>query len=203
MVVKFAKSEQRLVIFLHGMGGAGPDMLPIAGPWRRTLQNTRFIAPDAPFPSGQGGHQWFRVDGQELRPDHIAFVRTAFDQLIGDIVRREGFDDALDKVALVGVSQGSVMALDAVASGRWKIGAVVTFAALLPLRPIPTENHVAILMIHGQNDLRIPAEASKAAAGQLRAAGFDVDLEILPGVGHTISSDGAAKALAFLKKRFA
>lgn len=203
MVVKSAKSEQRLVILLHGMGGSGSDMIPVAGPWRRALPNTRFSAPDAPFPSGQGGHQWFRVDGQELRPDHIEFVRTAFDQLIGDVVRREGFEDALDKVALVGVSQGSVMALDAVASGRWKIGAVVTFAGLLPLRPIPTENDIAILMIHGKNDLRIPAEASKAAAGQLRAAGFDVDLEILPGVGHTISSDGAAKALAFLKKRLA
>jgi phospholipase/carboxylesterase len=46
------------------------------------------------------------------------------------------------------------MALDAVASGRWKIGAVVTLAALLPLCPIPTEN-IAILMIHGENDLRI------------------------------------------------
>lgn len=178
-------------------------MMPAVGPWRQVLQNTRFVAPDAPFPSANGGHQWFRADGQELRPDHIAFVREAFDRLIEGIVTREGFDDALDKVAFVGVSQGSIMALDAVASGRWKVGAVVTFAALLPLRPIPTENAVAILMIHGQNDLRIPAAASKAAAGQLRAAGFEVELEILPGVGHTVSSHGAAKALAFLKKRFA
>jgi len=177
-------------------------MMPVAGPWRKLLPNIRLVAPDAPFPSGEGGHQWFRVDGQELRPDHIAFVRDAFDRVVEDIVRREGFDDSLDKVAFVGVSQGSVMALDGVASGRWKVGAVVTFAALLPLRPIPTENAIPILMIHGQDDHTIPAQASKAAAGQLRAAGFDVDLDILPGVGHTISSDGAARALAFLKKRF-
>lgn len=177
-------------------------MMPIVGPWRKTLPNTRFAAPDAPFPAAQGGHQWFRVDGQELRPDHVEFVREAFDQLIWEVVKREGFEQALEHVAFVSVSQGSIMALDAVASGRWKIGALVSFAGMLPLRPTATSDRMPILLVHGQDDPRIPAQASKAAAGQLRSAGFDVDLEVLPGVGHTISPEGAENALTFFKKRF-
>jgi phospholipase/carboxylesterase len=203
MIVSSPSSQQRLVILLHGMGGSGASMMPVVGPWRRELPNTRFAAPDAPFPSGQGGHQWFRVDGQELRPDHVAFVRDEFDHLIQDIVEREGFKNALDHVAFVSVSQGSIMALDAVASGRWKVGALVSFAGLLPLLPTTASDHMPVLLVHGQDDTRIPVQASKVAAGQLRAAGFDVELDVIPGVGHTISVEGAEKALAFLKKRFA
>jgi len=39
--------------------------------------------------------------------------------------------------------------------------------------------------------------ASSLAAAQLKAAGFEVELDIEPAVGHTISSTVAQKALAF------
>ena len=203
MIASQASPQQRLVILLHGMGGSGASMMPIVGPWRRALPHTRFAAPDAPFPAIQGGRQWFRLDGQELRPDHVEFVREAFDELILEVVKREGFEHALNEVAFVSVSQGSIVALDAVASSRWKIGALVSFAGLLPLRPAATSDHMPILLVQGQDDPRIPAQASRAAAGQLRTAGFDVELEVMPGVGHTISPEGAEIALTFLKKRFA
>lgn len=203
MIVSQASPRHRLVILLHGMGGSGASIMPIVGSWRRALPGTRIAAPDAPFPAIQGGHQWFRLDGQELRPDHVEFVREAFDELIREVVKREGFEHDLDHVAFVSVSQGSIMALDAVASGRWKIGALVSFAGLLPLRPAATSDHMPILLVHGQDDPGVPARASKAAAGQLRTAGFDVELQVLPGVGHTITSEGAERALTFLKRRFA
>jgi phospholipase/carboxylesterase len=38
------------------------------------------------------------------------------------------------------------------------------------------------------------------AATQLRAAGFQVELEVLPRLGHTISPAGADLALGFLQK---
>src|ERR1700710_1800301 len=119
MVVTPATPTQRLVILLHGLGSNGSVMLSIIDSWRRTLPTTRFVAPDAPFATAYGGRQWFRVDGQELQPDHIALVRGVFDRLITDVVKREGFENALSQVAFVGVSQGAIMALDAVASGRW------------------------------------------------------------------------------------
>jgi phospholipase/carboxylesterase len=178
-------------------------MRSIIDPWRRTLPTTRFVAPDAPFATAYGGRQWFRVDGQELQPDHIALVRGVFDRLITDVVKREGFESALSQVAFVGVSQGAIMALDAVASGRWKVGALVTFAGLLPLQPTFTKGHIPVLLVHGGSDSRIPPQASMVAAEQLKSAGFDVELEILPGVGHTISPEGSDHALAFLKRHFA
>jgi phospholipase/carboxylesterase len=177
-------------------------MMPITTPWRSQMPSARFAAPDAPFASPYGGRQWFGVDGQELRPDRISMVRAAFDKLIADIIEQEGFSNKLGQVAFLGVSQGAIMALDAVASGKWKIGALVSFAGLLPMPPVPAQTRMPVLLVHGKDDQTIPAMASGAAAAQLKAAGYDVTLDIQAGVGHTISIKGAQEALVFLKTRF-
>lgn len=196
-------SAKILVIFLHGIGASGSQLLPLASSWRPTLPDARFAAPNAPYVRGQG-HQWFSVEGNPLSPDRIRTVRGAFDALINGILKNEGFQEAHHRVAFVGVSQGAIIALDGIASGRWQIGALVSFAGLLPPQPVSSDSKsTPILLIHGQNDRSIPAATSTSAAMQLRAAGFKVELDIEPGVGHTISQTGASRALAFLQKSLA
>ena len=53
-----------------------------------------------------------------------------------------------------------------------------------------------------EHDRTIPSMASTVAAEQLKAAGFQVEIDIEPRVGHTISLSGANKALQFLRRRF-
>lgn len=196
-------TASHLIIFLHGIGASGEQLVPLASSWRAHLPNFAFATPDAPLRNSYGGHQWFRVDGMQLDPERIRDAREGFDRKIRDVVAQEGFDRRLEKVAFVGVSQGAVVALDAVASGRWKVGALVSFSGLLPLTPISTGSHrPPILLVHGADDRTIPSVASTVAAGQLRSAGFDVELDIEPRVGHTISPSGAEKALAFLRRTF-
>jgi phospholipase/carboxylesterase len=117
-VDRSSSNARRLVIFFHGIGASGTSMTPIGRSWKSALTETRFVTPDAPFRHRSGGRQWFRVDDQVLRPDRIRTARQLFDDLVGKIVKREGFEEQLDRVAFVGVSQGAIMALDAVASGR-------------------------------------------------------------------------------------
>jgi len=193
-------SLDHLVIFLHGIGASGGHLMPLAKSWRVSLPKTRFAAPDAPLHHWRG-HQWFSTEGNPLDPAKVMAAREAFDELMNGIASREGFADARDRIAFVGVSQGAIVALDAVASGRWNVGAVVAFSGLLPPQRIsPTSKGSPILLVHGQADTTIPAAASTLAAAQLGAAGFDVELAIEPDVGHTISSAGAQATLSFLKK---
>lgn len=193
-------SDKTLIVFLHGIGASGAQLMPLASSWRNSLPETRFIAPDAPM-HHRYGHQWFSTEGNPLDPARILAARQAFDELITDAVRREGFADAQNRIAFVGVSQGAIMALDAVASGRWKVGALVALSGLLPPQPVsPASKGTPILLVHGENDTTIPPMASRLAAAQLGTAGFKVELDVERGTGHTISSTGAQKALSFLKK---
>lgn len=190
-----------LVILFHGIKGRGSVMEAIAASWQAALPDIEFVAPDAPFAHRSGGREWFAVDEQVMRPDRIQAARRAFDDLVSDIVRREGFENALERVAFVGVSQGAIMALDAVATGRWKVGALVSFAGLLPMPPTSSSTSTPILLMHGSADRKIPSAASVAAQRQLTSAGYDVTLKTFPDVGHTISSDEARQAEAFLRER--
>ncbi len=193
-------SNRHLVVFLHGIGASGAQLMPLASSWRSSLPDTRFVAPDAPFHHPRG-HQWFAVDGSQLRPDRIQTVRDAFDDTVSALIEREGFEASLDRVAFVGVSQGAIVALDAIASGRWQIGALVSFAGLLPPTAVsPKGSRTPVLLVHGEDDRTIPPMASTIAAGQLRQAGFKVEIDLLPGVGHTVSPGGAEKALQFLQR---
>lgn len=194
-------SVSRLIIFLHGIGASGRQLEPLASAWSDRLPNTAFAIPDAPYRNGYGGHQWFKVDGLQLDPGRIRDAREGFDRKIGDVITQKGFEDRLHDVAFVGVSQGAIMALDGVASGRWAVGAVVAFSGLLPPTSILQKNNqTPVLLVHGADDRTIPSVASTVAAGQLRAAGFLVELEIEPRVGHTISVSGADTAVSFLRK---
>ena len=193
-------SASHLIIFLHGIGASGQQLAPLASSWNDRLPTAVFATPDAPYRNRDGGHQWFKVDGMQLDPGRIREAREGFDHKIRNVITTEGFDDRLHDIAFVGVSQGAIMALDGVSSGRWSLGAVVAFSGLLPpISILPESNRTPVLLVHGANDRVIPSVASTTAAGQLRAAGFSVELEIEPGVGHTISMSSADTAARFLQ----
>jgi phospholipase/carboxylesterase len=198
------RTSDSLVVLLHGIGGSGGTLAPIAVSWRASMKGTSFASPDAPFPYPGSGHQWFGVDGRELQPDRIARVRSAFDDTIERELRRAGFEARLDRVAFVGVSQGAIIALDAVASGRWPVRALVTFAGLLPPIPISTRAKTTdVLLIHGLEDQTIPPSETLRAAQRLDASGFKAESHVLAGVGHTVTSEGLELAQQFLMRKFA
>jgi len=190
-----------LILCLHGLGASGAQIKPVADSWRRHLPNATLVTPDAPLKRSYGGHQWFKVDGMQLDPVRIQEARDAFDRTIGGIIRREGFDGKKGSIAFVGVSQGAIVALEAVASGRWKVGALVAFSGLLPSTTISRSgSQTPVLLVHGAEDRTIPSMASTVAAGQLRAAGYQVEIDIEPRVGQTISLNGANRALQFRRR---
>lgn len=131
----FVNKTENLVIFFHGVGASGAQLMPLASSWRMALPHTRFAAPDAPY-HRTGGPEWFSVDSDQLDPARIKAVRQAFDDTVSAVLAREDFTEALNRVAFVGVSQGAIVAMDAVATGRWQIGALVSFAGLLPPTPV-------------------------------------------------------------------
>ncbi|MFC2251814.1 alpha/beta hydrolase [Labrys portucalensis] len=194
-----------LVILLHGVAAFGYDLDPLASVLRRSLAKTAVVAPDAPFAYEQGpGRQWYSLEGvtPENRLARIAAARPAFDALIGSLVAAHGLAGRLDRVALVGFSQGATLAFDAVARGRWPVGALVLlsgrFVTPAPFLPAHT---TPVLLVHGSADGAVPPEETRRAAGMLQGAGMMVQSHILRGVGHTISPTGMKLTRRFLRER--
>lgn len=198
-------NSSSLVIFLHGVGANGADLAPLGQHWRSLLPATAFEAPDAPFAFDQGGsgRQWFSIAGVNAgnRGERLRTARAAFDQVVSGLVAAHGLSDRLDRVAFVGFSQGSIMALDALATARWPVASIVAFAGRLATPEALVPNPATrTLLIHGTADPVIPAEESRVAEAALKAAGADVSLSLQPNVGHTIAMEGAALAAGFLSR---
>lgn len=108
-----------------------------------------------------------------------------------------------ERVALAGFSQGAIMALDALASGRWPVAGVVAFCGRLAIDDMPAALPGArALLIHGQEDGVISCLESESAAKRLAACGADVSCRIVPRLGHDFSSAGLTEASAFLAQCF-
>jgi phospholipase/carboxylesterase len=200
-----AASGKRLVILLHGVGSNGADMMGLAQLWRPILPGVSFEAPNAPerFDHG-GGFQWFSIDGvtQSNRESRIVMAREGFDRVVAACVANHGLQDHLDRVAIVGFSQGTIMAVEAVVSGRWPVAGLVGFSGrLVSSRPFSSKTSTPILLLHGANDQVIPAAETTNMAKELMANGFKVESHIYPGLAHGISSEGAARAAEFLASK--
>lgn len=192
-----------LAIFLHGVGSNGADLAPLGQHWATLLPDVQFAAPNAPFEfeGGFGGYQWFSLAGvtSDNRPQRVRAAREAFDATLTQIMAQYGMTEAWDKVILVGFSQGSIMALDALATGRYPLAGVVAFSGRLACDDALTpRQHTPALLIHGQADGVIPWQESESACQRLQAAGLPVELAYERSTEHTISPEGALRAATFI-----
>ena len=79
---------QQLVIFCHGLGSDGSDLIGLAPYFAKTLPEAMFLSPNAPFPydMAPSGHQWFSLENAS--PDsRLLGVRQAapiIDKFIDD-----------------------------------------------------------------------------------------------------------------------
>ncbi|MBK5926788.1 alpha/beta hydrolase [Rhodobaculum claviforme] len=195
------------VVFLHGYGADGRDLLGLAEPLAPHLPDTLFLAPDAPEPcvGNPFGHQWFPIpwlDGssEAAAAEGMARAQGDLDAWLDALMADEGL--APGQVALVGFSQGTMMALAVAPRREAPLAGVVGFSGrlLAPERlAAETASRPPILLVHGDADEVVPPQSLPEAARALQAAGFTVHAHVMRGTGHGIAPDGLSVALAFLR----
>jgi phospholipase/carboxylesterase len=193
---------------VHGYGADGQDLIGLADHWRPLLPGAAFAAPNAPQRvPGAPGYQWFpisRIDPHEMHKG-VQAAAPALDAFLDAELERLGLGG--DRLALVGFSQGTMLALHVGLRRKLRPAAIVGFSGLLAGPPPPSADDGAdippILLTHGGSDSVIPPQAMFAAAGQLGAAGGAVQWHLAPGMGHGIDPDGLMMAGLFLNQAFA
>lgn len=199
------------VIFLHGYGADGADLLGLAEPLAPHLPGTAFFAPNAPEPCRNNpmGFQWFPIpwlDGSSEGDARSSMMRSIglLDDFIDQVLADEGL--APERLVLVGFSQGTMMALHAAPRRDKAVAGIVGFSGrLLVPETLEVEAQVKppVLLIHGDQDQMVPFEEMGLAGQALQAAGFTVYGHVMEGTGHGISPDGLSVALTFVRERLA
>ena len=107
------KKIKNALIFLHGYGANGNDLINIGSEWKNQLENTLFVSPNAPFQCDSGGdaYQWF--DLTSISPDHIGEglqkAGPYLNEFIEDVKKEFSVQD--DQILFFGFSQGAMMGL--------------------------------------------------------------------------------------------
>jgi phospholipase/carboxylesterase len=200
---------ESLLVFLHGYGADGADLLGLADVLGPHLPDTAFLAPDAPEPCAGApfGRQWFPIpwlDGSSETAARLGLVAAAADL--------DAFLDAqlaanrlpASALALFGFSQGAMMALHVAPRRSLPVAAVVACSGrLLAPERLAGEARAKppVLLMHGDADEMVPFADMAAAGRALDAAGFDTHGHVMRGSGHGIAPDGLGAALSFLRDR--
>ncbi len=199
-----------VVVFLHGYGANGQDLIGLADPLAEHLPDTLFLAPDAPesIPGMPSGLQWFPIpwiDGSSEEESERGMAAAVEDlNAFLDAVMVD--EDVLpEQVVLFGFSQGTMMSLHVAPRREDPVAGVVAFSGRLlqpELLADETVSRPAILLVHGDQDDVVPPQSLPQAAEALQGAGFkDVYAHIMKGTAHGIAQDGLSVALAFMRDK--
>jgi phospholipase/carboxylesterase len=197
-------AAKSLVVFLHGYGADGNDLIDIGRHWAPELPDTAFASPHAPEPCAEApvGRQWFgltmRDPGEIWRG--VTKARPVLDQFLDAELARLSLPP--ERLALVGFSQGTMMALHVAPRRQAPIAGIVGYSGLLagPER-LPGEivSRPPVLLVHGSDDPLIPAAAILQASSALGAVSVEVEWHIRPGLQHGIDPEGLDLGAAFLR----
>ncbi len=204
-----AKGAARsVVIFVHGYGADGADLLGLADPLGAHLPTTAFYAPNAPerCAGNPFGYQWFPIpwlDGSSEAMAKAGILAAAddLDAFIDEVLDAEGLEPSA--LALVGFSQGTMMSLQVAPRRAEPVAAIVGFSGRL-LDPEGIAKAVSkppVLLIHGDADEMVPVASLSEAADALTQVGFETYAHVSKGIGHGIAPDGLSLAVGFLREK--
>ena len=199
-----AGRTRRIVVLLHGYGADGRDLIGLGSLWATMLPDAAFVAPHAPQPCGEApvGRQWFSLASRD--PDALRRGARAAAPCLDAFLDAErdgsGLRDA--DVALVGFSQGAMMALHVGLRRRAAPAAVIGLSGRLVEPPPAGADRPPVLLIHGDEDDVVAPDALPAAVQALTAAEVPCTWHLAAGLGHAIDADVADRCAAFLAAAF-
>ncbi|ACL56835.1 alpha/beta hydrolase [Methylobacterium nodulans] len=201
---------RQLVVLLHGFGADGNDLIDLAHAWQPLLPDAAFVSPHAPEPCLQGfGRQWFPLTFRDPHERWRGVNRAAptLDAFLDAELAETGLDES--RLALVGFSQGCMMALHVALRRKRRLAALVGLSGMLvieegkgpeslkpAIRSVPP-----VLLVHGDQDDVIPVEALFLSADLLSGAEVPVEWHLSAGMGHGIDEGALHHAGLFLAQR--
>lgn len=197
------KNPQSIVIFLHGYGADGRDLISIGKSWQNDLPDTYFLSPDAPFPfeGGFSGKQWFSL--RDMSPSAmIAGVQQAYaflDTVLAQL--KSAYAVPAHRIALVGFSQGAMVSLSYAFQHSEVFGGIISYSGSYVPQDEPLKSKPEVLLLHGAQDPILPLSYYASSKEHLEKLGVRVTGYIKDDLAHGIDEWGISLGSQFLKKK--
>ncbi|MBT2132563.1 alpha/beta hydrolase [Aliiroseovarius lamellibrachiae] len=199
-------TTKSVVVFLHGYGADGADLLGLSDPLVEHMPDTVFIAPDAPEKcvNNPMGYQWFPIpwlDGssEEDSLRGIEMADTDINNFLDNVLKEEGITPS--QLIVFGFSQGTMLSLRVLPRRAEPVAGLVAFSGRM-LEPDDFADHVVskppVLLVHGDQDDMVPPAHFTESGQILEANGFETYGYIMKGTGHGIDMEGLSVALQFM-----
>jgi phospholipase/carboxylesterase len=201
-------APRQLVVFLHGYGADGNDLIEIGRAWQGLLPQAAFVSPHAPEPCAQApvGRQWFDLTFRDPNERWTGVNKAApvLERFLDAELKRRNLPPSA--LALVGFSQGTMMALHVGLRRDIAPLAIVGYSGILVVPPDANPETFAagiksrppVLLVHGDRDDLIPAQALFHAASGLASLEIPVQWHLSAGIGHGIDQEGLRHGGEFL-----
>jgi phospholipase/carboxylesterase len=203
---------RQLVVLLHGYGADGNDLIEIGRQWQPLFPKAAFVAPHAPerMPLSPMGRQWFPLSMRDMeeRWKGVTKAGPVLEAFLEAELRRQSLPPSV--LALVGFSQGTMMALHIGLRRPVAPAAIVGYSGLLVLQAGKGPKDLAaevrgkppILLVHGEADDLIPVTALFDSAEMLADADIPCEWHLSLGLGHGIDGEGLRQGSEFIAAAF-
>jgi len=194
-----------IVVLLHGYGSNGDDLIGLVPYWQAALPDVLFLSPNAPqpCPGVPGGYQWWPLQTLSLA-ERQAGARSAgpiLDAFLDGLLAQHGLSN--DRLALVGFSQGTMMALHVGPRRINPLAGVVAYSGMLTDEAgleAEIKTRPPVLLVHGDADATLEVGHFHHAKAALERLNFDLTAHVSPGLGHGIDAVGLKLGETFLKR---
>jgi len=205
-ILPLSKNKPRQVIILcHGYGGDGKDISTLAINWQRFLPDAIFLCPDAPevCTVNPQGYQWFDLTTEE---EKIILEKSLVAEEKLNIFLDQVFDNfqlAPSNLALVGFSQGCMMAIQVGLKRKERINCLIGYSGKVINQKHLSDNIKSkpkIFLMHGANDTIVSPTYLLEAKEYLNKHGLKIKTKLFKNCDHKIPVEGSSLGLGFLRK---
>ena len=205
-IFPLSKNKPRQVIVLfHGYGGDGKDISQLAINWQRFLPDAIFLCPNAPEACAISpqGYQWFDLSSEK---ENVILEKSLLAEKKLNIFFEQVFDNFQlqpSNLALVGFSQGCMMAIQVGLKMKEKINCIIGYSG-----KIINQKHLSnninskpkILLMHGENDTIVSPTHLLEAKEYLDNHGIKIKTKLFKNCEHKIPVEGSSLGLSFIRK---
>ena len=192
------KPAQQLLLLFHGVGD-NPVSMGQIGSWFAPLFPDALIVSVGGAEASASGRQWFSVEGvsEENRQQRVDAIMPTFIETVRYWQQQSGVRP--QATALIGFSQGAIMALESIKALPGLASRVIAFNGRYATLPVSASTTTTVHLIHGGEDRVIDLAWAVAAQEALLAAGGDVTLDIVEDLPHAIDDRSRQLALDHLR----